>query len=244
MVEPRKGTAFPVKLQSCLYGLSQWSSKEFGNVKEIVSNLKERIQYLRSCPRSDEIKDKEAELSNELDEWLEREEIFWRQRSRAEWLRQGDRNTAYFHAKASQRRKRNRIDGLENDRGELCESEESIISIVTNYFNNIFESQGITQGRNWEREFENIPKVISVEMNQILTAPFSESKVKRALFQIHPTKALGVDGFTALFFQSNWDVVGNDVVKVVLDCLNNDSLDAKLNETMIVLVPKVKKWKG
>ncbi|KAL9673990.1 hypothetical protein QQ045_030254 [Rhodiola kirilowii] len=78
-------------------------------------------------------------------------------------------------------------------------------------------------------------------MNEMLNAPFSEGEVKRALFQMHPTKAPGLDGFPAMFYQSNWDIVGRDVVEVVLNCLNSGVLGSDLNETLIVLVPKVKK---
>ncbi|CAM8923539.1 unnamed protein product [Rhodiola kirilowii] len=78
-------------------------------------------------------------------------------------------------------------------------------------------------------------------MNEMLNAPFSEGEVKRALFQMHPTKVPRLDGFPAMFYQSNWDIVGRDVVEVVLNCLNSGVLGPDLNETLIVLVPKVKK---
>ncbi|CAM8959461.1 unnamed protein product [Rhodiola kirilowii] len=78
-------------------------------------------------------------------------------------------------------------------------------------------------------------------MNEMLIAPFTEGEVKRALFQMHPTKAPGLDGFPALFYQSNWDIMGQDVVREALVRLNSGVLNTDLNETLIVLVPKVKK---
>ncbi|CAM9000705.1 unnamed protein product [Rhodiola kirilowii] len=78
-------------------------------------------------------------------------------------------------------------------------------------------------------------------MNERLVAPFTDGEVKRALFQMHPIKAPGVDGFTALFFQSNWKTVGKDVTREVLEVLNNGRLDGRLNETLVVLIPKVEK---
>jgi hypothetical protein len=35
------------------------------------------------------------------------------------------------------------------------------------------------------------------------------------LFQIGPLKAPGPDGFLARFFQRNWDVVKQDIIKAV-----------------------------
>jgi len=51
----------------------------------------------------------------DLQVWLERGEILWRQRSKALWLKEGDQNTRYFHRKASQRKKRNEIIRLKDN---------------------------------------------------------------------------------------------------------------------------------
>jgi hypothetical protein len=40
---------------------------------------------------------KRAELQQELLDILDKEECFWRQRARDNWLLQGDKNTTYFH---------------------------------------------------------------------------------------------------------------------------------------------------
>jgi hypothetical protein len=45
----------------------------------------------------------------EIDKLLYREKIMWMQRSHIAWLREGDRNTKYFHRMACWRRKKNNI---------------------------------------------------------------------------------------------------------------------------------------
>ncbi|KAL9671418.1 hypothetical protein QQ045_008986 [Rhodiola kirilowii] len=235
-----EGLQLKEKLRDCMGQLARWNGSAFGRMKDKIRELKEDIQDLRVGVRSEETIKREVKLSEELAEWLGREELYWRQRSRAEWLRNGDINTAYFHAKASQRKRRNHIEKLRNSSGELCHSEPDIFAIITNYFSNIFHSQVNVSSERWHREFEAIPKLITTEKNEMLGAPFTEMEVKGALFQMHPTKAPGLDGFPALFFQNNWDIVGEDVTKEVLNCLNNKVLDAELNETLIVLIPKVR----
>jgi hypothetical protein len=55
-----------------------------------------------------------------------------------------------------------------------------------------------------------------------------------------PLKAPGPDGLPPLFYQRYWPVVGQDVTRGVLSCLNSSQLLTSINHTFITLIPKVK----
>jgi hypothetical protein len=65
-------------------------------------------------------------------------------------------------------------------------------------------------------------------------------EVSGALNLMGPLKATGPDGFTAGFFQKNWETMGVEVCRAVLDTLNSGSMPPYLNMTHIVLIPKIK----
>lgn len=61
-------------------------------------------------------------------------------RARTNWLSQGDKNTTTFHAYASGRRKKNMIQGLEDERGNWMNNDKDKADIVSQYFSDLFTS--------------------------------------------------------------------------------------------------------
>jgi hypothetical protein len=51
----------------------------------------------------------EHQLQRELDLVLQQEEAMWFQKSQSQWIKDGDRNTRYYHVKTITRRRRNKI---------------------------------------------------------------------------------------------------------------------------------------
>src|SRR6266508_1198443 len=94
-----------------MQNLRIWSKEKFGHVtKEIESLLN-----LKCCRRRTPIE--WLSVRNEL---LYREEMMWLQRSRITWLKEGDRNTNYFHRKAVWWARKNKIVRLKTADGGWC----------------------------------------------------------------------------------------------------------------------------
>lgn len=75
-------------------------------------------------------------------------------------------------------------------------------------------------------------------MNQSLCAIFTSDDIKRAVFDMHPSKAPGPDGFTTMFFQKLWPTIGDTIVTAVLNILNGQEDLKDWNNTTIILIPK------
>lgn len=59
-----------------------------------------------------------------FDSILQDEQIFWRQRSRIAWLKEGDRNKKFFYIRASARKRKNAIKDLVDKKGVWTEDDE------------------------------------------------------------------------------------------------------------------------
>ncbi|KAF7129273.1 hypothetical protein RHSIM_Rhsim10G0138700 [Rhododendron simsii] len=64
-------------------------------------------------------------------------------------------------------------------------------------------------------------------MNRSLTRSVTDLEIHTALMDMGPTKAPRVDGMTALFYQSYWSTVGEDVVAAVKSFFDTNYIDPK-----------------
>lgn len=138
------------------------------------------------------------DINQKLLKAYQREEEFWKQRSRQLWLALGDKNTGYFHAATKGRRAINSIVVIESDRGTPVFEEQEIVKAITNYYKHMFTSE---EGERTSVAFEALKPCVSQSMNETLISMPSDVEVKRACFSIHPDKAPGPDGFSASFFK-------------------------------------------
>lgn len=80
---------------------------------------------------------------------------------------------------------------------------------------------------------------MSTHDNDFLTAPYQVGEIISALKCMGPIKALGGDGFLALFFKKFWHIVSFDVISFCLGILNEGKEIDSINGTKIVLVLKI-----
>ena len=109
---------------------------------------------------------------------LQQEELYWRQRSRVSWLKDGNRNTKFFHASASHRQCINSISRLKDDTSAWVENESSLDTLAQQYFFTLFTSSqlgSITQ------VIQHVNRVVSQDMNDYLLQDFTVEDVHNAL---------------------------------------------------------------
>ncbi|XP_059639319.1 uncharacterized protein LOC132281652 [Cornus florida] len=117
--------------------------------------------------------------------WLE-EELYWKQKSRNQWLQFGDRNSKFFHATTKRRRAKNAIIGIRDDLGFWQEKETTIHSTFLNYFQNLFQTSSPMAVDSF---LQHVPCRISTEMNNALLGQQTKLEIKQTVFSMAPLKA-------------------------------------------------------
>ena len=145
------------------------------------------ILFLSSLAREDVVK-------RELNSLLEKKETFWLQRLRISWLRDGGKNTTFFHAKTSRRKMKNLINGLFNGEGIWCDRYHNY---YCGYFREIFQSQGTSSS---EGILDAVETKVSSDMKTLLLEEFNAKEIHISIKKMHPTKASSPDGMPALFY--------------------------------------------
>ena len=100
-----------------------------------------------------------------------------------DWFAHRDRNSKVFHLKASERRKKNRIEGLLNINHEWCTSTDDIMGIITDYFQIIFFSSSPSVS-NLDKVFSFVSQWVMNDLNTTLMRPFMGEDIKRDLMDM------------------------------------------------------------
>ncbi|KAL4361670.1 hypothetical protein GQ457_04G031690 [Hibiscus cannabinus] len=214
------------RLRLLSHGLESCFRRVKKERKLTTSDLRKRLQDLNdNFPTDDtlaEICDVKLALNLEAD----REELYWEQRARANWLRFGDRNTGFFHRHASHRRRKNKIHSLEAGGEGLAESDEDILKVATDYFHELFSLSEVSDPSDI---LAGVDACISADMNRDLLRDFTSEEVHQAARSMGPMKASGEDGLGAVFYQRFWHIIGRDVSEFCIDLLQDHISELNFN---------------
>ncbi|RVW20831.1 putative ribonuclease H protein [Vitis vinifera] len=149
------------------------------------------------------------------------------------WLKEGDRNTSFFHKMANAHRRRNSMARVKINGTWLTEGNEIRDEVV-----NVFKVQLSTAG-NWSPTLVAFPfaRLEALEAAR-LEEPFFEEEVFEALKSFSGDKAPGPDGFSIAFWQFSWGQIP-DVALVA-----NETIDLilKSNECAVMCKLDIEKW--
>ena len=73
--------------------MRRWAREVFGSIRRQIARLKTQLKEAKERATHSGYRQEIKEIEEQLREIYEREEVFYRQRSRVDWLQAGDQNT-------------------------------------------------------------------------------------------------------------------------------------------------------
>jgi len=196
--------SFQQRLKRLKAKLKEWNRDHFGNIFQEKARLEKRMEEIQLKGMQegfseDLLKEEEATL-NSIAQRETQEEIYWKEKSRNRWLREGERNTKFFHRATIQHRNQNRILSLKNEEGQTLEDHQDIEGELCNYFQEVLSEPGGDRNEAIGQITQNIPHLITPAFNKLLMRTVELREVEEAVNQMAEGTAPGPDGFTVTFF--------------------------------------------
>lgn len=103
--------------------LKSWNKEVFGNIFQEKHLLEIKMQEIQQAiimeGHTIELEIQERKIQLQLNERLNQEEILWKEKSKIQWLKEGEKNTKLFHHSLIQHRKNNKIYHLIDEQGNM-----------------------------------------------------------------------------------------------------------------------------
>lgn len=167
------------------------------------------------------------------------QESFYRQKSRIQWLKDGDANTAFFYMAVIVHQVKNSIKYLRDAQNIRIDNEDQIKDMIISFCRQLLgsDSRGITP-YSVDKIHSLHPFHCSKFLAESLVQIPSNEDIISTIFSMPKNKAPGLDGFPVEFFIEAWSIVGEDTVKAVREFFTAGFLLKRFNVTTIALLPK------
>ena len=224
------------KVKHALKQLHKPQSQAYCKIEELRKKLA-NVQALTDINSNSNLQQEEKDCEEKLRYWSQIEESIPRQKSRIDWLTQGDSNSKFFFAAMKARKAKNKIAQIQNDQGETLTKAEEIQGEVVGFFKGLLgkssnEIPGI------DIQLMRRGKQLSRQACDALTTRVTTEEIDAALFSIDDGKAHGIDGFNSLFFKRCWHLIKENMYLAVQEFFQRSFLHWPVNTTVVTLIPK------
>ncbi|XP_071677274.1 uncharacterized protein [Lolium perenne] len=199
-------------LKKLRYNLKHWQ-KCISQLKVLIEKCNQAIFILDSIEDKRPLSVPEFNFRQlvklHLEDLLLAQCMYWRKRCTIRWIKMGEDNTKFFHAKATERFRHNFISSLvASDGREIRDHDQMAGLLWASYKERMGSSEGISM------QFDLSRILNRVEGLDILSRPFEEKEMDDIVKNMPADRAPGPDGYSGLFLKKCWHII-----KTIQDCL-------------------------
>ncbi|XP_039060370.1 uncharacterized protein LOC120204346 [Hibiscus syriacus] len=234
-------TTLITKLKRLKITLKSFNKDNFSNISDRVKLKRLELEQQQILTlKGEESIVKEIGLQEDLILLEEAEAEFLKQKAKVQCIRDGDKNSKFFHSIVASKNKRNIIRVLVDDSGCILESFDSMSQEVLSFYSNMLGSADASLKEvdpNLLKEL--IDYSLPSEASTNFIRDITDEEIHNAIFCQGNDKAPGPDGFTPLFFKKTWPIFGRDIIAAVRYFFSHIFINPAFNSTIIALVPKI-----
>jgi hypothetical protein len=151
-------------------------------------------------------------VKSHLKNLLQIQSNYWKSRCTVRWFKLGGENTKFFHSKATERYRHNKIAEIKDDDGNtLVDHNDKANTFLLSYKGRM----GVCIPTASPFDLEDIISPCS-DLSS-LVEPFSDKEISNIVKYMKPDRAPGPDGFNGLFLKKCWHTVKKDFIQLCSD---------------------------
>lgn len=228
-----------MKIRSKTISYAAWKNK---SLTENETKLKEEIAKIHSSGiTNDTINNTLLELENELKQLREIRLKGVLIRSRARWVEEGEKVSAYFCSLEKRHFTNKSMNKLESQNGSILSDKTEILNEVRSFYETLYSEREV-EDINIDALVGEMPSLNDLESDQ-LEGELSLEEISLALKDMKNGKSPGTDGFQAEFFKVFWKKLGPFVLRSLNEGFRNGELSVSQKEGIIICIPKPDKSK-
>ncbi|KAK4382606.1 hypothetical protein Sango_2855300 [Sesamum angolense] len=193
------------KLKALKSSLKVFNNLHYSHIsaraKEADLALQDAQTHLESNPGDVAVRDSLGDLRKKATFLAEAERHFYYQKAKIHFLKQGDRNTKFFHDMVKRNAARNSILAITKTDVSIITSAPEIAREFVDFYTSLLGTEDQTIPVD-DGVFHWGPLLTS-ELASNLCRAVTPAEVKTAVFQINDNKAPGPDGYTSCFFKKH-----------------------------------------
>jgi len=225
------------KLKAMKKPLRKWNREVFGHIDNKLLGLQTAIAQLEAKQQLQPLQETDVQRSKALQSqlwlWLARKERFWKQMSRCKILKEGDRNTRYFHLIASIRRKKKMIEKIVVNGVEHTDI-TAVRQAIVGHFKEQYDRKSACS---FDISSIGLSSLTEVQ-KQSLVQEVTVEDIKEALGACDPSKSPGYDGFNMKCIKHIWPIIGEDFNRCIMEFFATGRFPKAINMTWVTLIPK------
>eukprot|EP00253_Pinus_taeda_P026585 PITA_26585 len=179
-----------------------------------------------------------VELETQKQKILREREETIRLRSRATWLKDGDENTRFFHNYAKGRKVKNTIWSLPTPDEDVADTFPKLSQMGSSHFRNLYKQPQATSIAEIINIAGHFHRFVNKDEADHLFDPVSPEELESTIKWFKKDRSPGPDGWTIEFYIAFYELISNDLLRVIEECRETGTMYNAINSTFIALIPK------